>query len=200
MMTALDKQTALVLIDLQKGIASGEKAHPVPDILTNASRLKAAFRQAQLPVVVVHVEPIGAPASLVRSEKGNFPKDAAGQQQALQKMRADGFFDIVDPVKPEPGDLQITKENWDAFYNTPLHDELQKLNVTGIVLAGISTSIGVEGTARSANQRGYNVTFATDAMTDTVAAAHENSLTYIFPRIGELATTDEIIDRLSTPS
>ena len=200
MMTALDKQTALVLIDLQKGIASGEKAHPVPDILTNASRLKAAFRQAQLPVVVVHVEPIGAPASLVRSEKGNFPKDAAGQQQALQKMRADGFFDIVDPIKPEPGDLQITKENWDAFYNTPLHDELQKLNMTGIVLAGISTSIGVEGTARSANQRGYNVTFATDAMTDTVAAAHENSLTYIFPRIGELATTDEIIDRLSTPS
>lgn len=197
MLTALDKQTALVLIDLQKGIASGDKAHPVPGILANASRLKAAFRQENLPVVVVHVEPIGAPASLVRSEKGNFPKDGTGQQQALEKMRADGFFDIVDPVKPEPGDLQIAKENWDAFYNTPLHDELQKLNVTGIVLAGISTSIGVEGTARSANQRGYNITFATDAMTDTVAAAHENSLTYIFPRIGELATTDEIIAKLA---
>lgn len=197
MLTALDKNTALVLIDLQKGIASGEKAHPVPDIIQRAARLQIAFRQTKLPVVVVHVEPIGAPASLVRSEKGNFPKDVAGQQQALEKMREAGFFDIVDPIKPEPGDLQITKETWNAFYNTPLHEELQKRNVTGIVLAGISTSIGVEGTARSANERGYNITFATDAMTDTVAAAHTNSLTYIFPRIGELATTEEIIAKLT---
>ncbi|MCK8491200.1 isochorismatase family protein [Spirosoma sp. RP8] len=196
MLTALDKQTALVLIDLQKGIVNGDKAHPTPTIIHNASRLKAAFRQERLPVIVVHVEPIGAPASLVRSEKSNFPKDAAGQQQALDIMRAAGFFDIVEPIKPESDDIQITKETWDAFYNTSLHEELQKLNITGIVLAGISTSIGVEGTARSANERGYNLTFATDAMTDIVAAAHHNSLTYIFPRIGELATTDEIIAML----
>lgn len=197
MLTALDKQTALVLIDLQKGIVNGEKAHPTSEIVEKASQLKAAFRQENLPVIVVHVEPVGAPASLVRAEKAMFPKDKAGQQQALEKMQAAGFFDIVEPVKPEPGDLSITKESWDAFYNTTLHDELKGLNVTGIVLAGISTSIGVEGTARSANQRGYNITFATDAMTDTVAAAHENSLAYIFPRIGELATTDEIIAKLS---
>ena len=196
MITALDTHTALVLIDLQKGIATGEKAHPIQAIIQHAARLKAAFRKEQLPVVVVHVEPIGSPASVVRSEKGNFPKDAAGQQQAREKMQNAGFFEIVDAIKPEPGDLQITKEGWDAFYNTSLHEELQKLGVTGIVLAGISTSIGVEGTARSANQRGYNLTFATDAMTDTVAAAHENSLTYIFSRIGELATTDEIIAKL----
>ncbi len=198
MLTALDTQTALVLIDLQKGIVSGDKAYPTQEIIQRAALLQAAFRQAQLSIVVVHVEPIGAPASLVRSEKGNFPKDAAGQQQALRKLQADSFFDIVDAVQPESGDIQITKETWNAFYNTPLHDELQKRNVTGIVLAGISTSIGVEGTARSANERGYNITFATDAMTDTVAAAHENSLTYIFPRIGELATTDEIIAKLPT--
>ncbi|GAB2528024.1 isochorismatase family protein [Spirosoma aerophilum] len=198
MLTSLDKHTALILIDLQKGIATGDKAHPVPDVIANAARLKAAFRAAQLPVVVVHVEPIGAPASRVRSERSNFPKDDAGQQQALAEMRKTGFFDIVDPVQPEPDDLQITKETWNAFYNTPLHDELTKRNITGIVLAGISTSIGVEGTARSANERGYNITFATDAMTDNVAAAHNNSLAYIFPRIGELATTQEIMDKLAT--
>ena len=196
MLTALDTQTALVLIDLQKGIATDDKAHPTEKIIQNAARLKAAFRQHKLPVVVVHVEPIGAPASLVRSEKSNFPKDADGQKQAREKMQASGFFDIVDPIKPDSDDIQITKETWNAFFNTPLHEKLQRMNITGIVLAGISTSIGVEGTARSANERGYNITFATDAMTDTVAAAHENSLTYIFPRIGELATTDEIIAQL----
>jgi len=47
-----------------------------------------------------------------------------------------------------------------------LNDELKKRNVTGIVIAGISTSIGVEGTARAASILGYNISFATDAMTD----------------------------------
>ena len=192
----LDPQTALVLIDLQKGIVTGDKAHPTDAVVQHAARLKDAFQQAKLPVVVVHVEPIGASASLVRSEKNQFPKDEAGQEQALEKMRANGFFDIVDPIDPDSGDIRITKETWNAFYNTSLHEELQKRNVTGLVLAGISTSIGVEGTARSANERGYNITFATDAMTDTVAAAHDNSVAYIFPRIGVLATTNEIIEQL----
>jgi nicotinamidase-related amidase len=200
MLTALDTQTALVLIDLQKGIATDGKAHPTETIIRNAARLKEAFHRAKRPVVVVHVEPIGAPASVVRSEKGNFPKDADGQKQAQENMQASGFFDLVDPIKPNSDDIRITKETWNAFYNTSLHEELQKRTITGIVLAGISTSIGVEGTARSANERGYNITFATDAMTDTVAAAHENSLTYIFPRIGELATTDEIIAQLPLAS
>lgn len=111
-------------------------------------------------------------------------------------MHQAGFFDIVDVIQPEPGDIMITKETWNAFFNTPLHEALQQKNVTGIVLAGISTSIGVEGTARSANEYGYNITFAIDAMTDTIAEAHDVSLTYIFPRIGELATTDKIIQKL----
>jgi len=197
MLTELDTRTALVLIDLQKGIATGDKAHPLEAVLNNAARLVAAFRQAQLPIMIVHVEPIGAPASVVRSEKNQLPKDKEGQQQAQEKMSQSGFFDIVEAIQPEPGDILITKETWNAFFNTPLQKELQQRNVTGIVLAGISTSIGVEGTARSANEHGYNITFATDAMTDNVADAHDVSLNYIFPRIGELATTDEIIRKLT---
>ncbi|QKZ12217.1 isochorismatase family protein [Spirosoma sp. KUDC1026] len=196
MLTALDAHTALVLIDLQKGIVAGEKAHPVETVLDNAARLVAAFRQAQLPIVIVYVEPIGSPASVVRSEKNQFPKDKDGQQRALKTMNQAGFFDIVEAIQPESGDIMITKETWNAFFNTPLHEALQQRNVTGIVLAGISTSIGIDGTARSANEYGYNITFAIDAMTDTIAEAHDVSLKYIFPRIGELATTDEIIQKL----
>jgi nicotinamidase-related amidase len=73
---------------------------------------------------------------------------------------------------------------------------LQKRKVTGIVLAGVATSIGVEGTARHASERGYNITFAKDAMTDMFADAHEHILKYIFPRIGEVDDTDKIIEVL----
>ncbi len=196
MITTLDTKTALVQIDMQHGLVSGDKAHPTQPIIDNITRLQTAFRQAGLPVVIVHVEPIGSPASVVRSERNQFPKDEAGQQQMLTQMQTNHFFDIVEPLTPQPGDVTITKETWNAFFNTPLHDELQQRGITGIVLCGISTSIGVEGTARSANERGYNISFATDAMTDNALDAHNYSLTYIFPRIGEPGTTDEIITKL----
>ncbi len=64
------------------------------------------------------------------------------------------------------------------------------------MLTGVSTSAGVESTARSAHEHGYNVTLAVDAMTDTNAEAHENSVQRIFPRLGETGTTAEILPPL----
>ncbi|MEO8764920.1 MAG: isochorismatase family protein [Ginsengibacter sp.] len=91
----------------------------------------------------------------------------------------------------------MTRHTRNAFYEASLHEELQKMTVTGIVLAGVSTSIGIERTARAANERGYTVTFAKDAMTDMFADAHENSLKYIFPTIGEIGDTDQVIEKVS---
>jgi nicotinamidase-related amidase len=65
------------------------------------------------------------------------------------------------------------------------------------VLTGIATSLGVESTARAAHEHGYHVTLATDAMTDIDADAHHNSIERIFPKLGELGTTAEIIELLA---
>jgi len=75
--------------------------------------------------------------------------------------------------------------------------QLRRRKMTGIVLAGISTSIGVESTARHARELGYEVAVASDAVTDTVRAAHENSLQRIFPRLGQVDTTDAILGALA---
>ncbi len=91
------------------------------------------------------------------------------------------------------GDIRVTKRGWNAFYGTELDLELRRRKITGIVLAGISTSIGVESAARAANERGYELTIVTDAVTDTSERAHRNSLEVIFPRIAELATTEEVL-------
>lgn len=187
MITALDKNTALILVDLQKGVVQLPLAKPVSDILENAAKLVEAFRKAALPIVVVNVNPAGAAWTKAR-------KDSNPLQNAPFK---EDWLEIAPEIKTQPGDIFITKHTWGAFYETPLHEELQKRNVTGIVLAGVSTSIGVEGTARGASERGYNVTFAKDAMTDMFADAHENSLKYIFPRIGEIDDTDNIVEKLS---
>jgi len=197
MITAIDPKTALVLIDLQKGIVGMSTAHPAQNIVAKSAQLLTACRAKNLPAVIVNVYPLGAAWTLTRTQSPGVPKDPEAIKQAKEQMEQKGFFDIVPEIEVLEGDIRITKTGWNAFYNTTLDETLKALGITGIILAGISTSIGVEGTARAASERGYNITFAEDAMTDLHADAHENSLKYIFPRIGEIDTTENIIKKLN---
>jgi nicotinamidase-related amidase len=182
MVTALDKHTALVLIDLQQGIVQLPLIDPVAQVVANAAQLLAAFRRAGLPVVLVTVDPTQGAANL----RTDAPRPPLGALPAE-------WLALVPEIKPEPGDMLLTKHTWSAFQVTALDEELRRRHVQGIVLAGIATSMGVESTARAAHERGYNLTFARDAMTDMLASAQHNSLEVIFPRIGEVDTTAAII-------
>ena len=83
-----------------------------------------------------------------------------------------------------------------AFTNTDLEAQLKTRGVTQLVIAGVSTSNGVEATARYAYELGFNVTLAIDAMTDLNLDSHTHSITRIFPKLGETGTTAEIIGLL----
>jgi len=183
-LTTLDPKTALVVIDLQKGIvafAAAQRATElVNGVVEKSAALADAFRRRGLPVVLVNVDPGPQP----RSERtpprtGALPPD---------------WKDIVAEMNPQPSDHRITKHTWGAFTHTDLEAWLRSQGVTEIVLCGISTSIGVESTARSAYELGFNIAFAVDAMADMSAEAHENSTARIFPRLGETAATQEIIN------
>jgi nicotinamidase-related amidase len=181
--TALDPKTALVIIDLQKGIVAMPTAHPVEDVVKHASALANAFRRHDLPVVLVNVS-AGAPG---RTE----------QAPRVREFPA-GWTDLVPELNQQPQDHTVTKRTWGAFTNTGLQEHLKKLGVTQVVVAGVSTSVGVESTARQAHEHGFNVTLAVDATTDTNPDAHHNSITRIFPRLGETGVTREIITLLDS--
>jgi nicotinamidase-related amidase len=177
--TALDPKTALITIDLQKGIVGLPGAHPIGQVIRNASKLAAAFRRVGLPVVLVNV----AGAAPGRSE----------QPRSTREFPA-GWTDLVPELNQHPNDHTVTKRTWGAFTNTGLFEHLKKQGVTQVVIGGVATSIGVESTARQAYEHGFHVALAVDAMTDMNLDAHHNSLTRIFPRLGETGTTDEIIE------
>jgi nicotinamidase-related amidase len=187
MITQLDEQTALVVIDLQNGITQ----RPLPgmkEVVGNASKLVDAFHGKELPVVLVNVNPQNAAWTKTRKEQGS--------NHALPESLPAEWFEITADIHTLSTDIFITKQNWNAFFATALHEELQKKNVTQIVLAGVATSIGVEGTARAASELGYNIAFAKDGMLD-MTEAHDNSIKYIFPRLGEIDTTENIIAKLN---
>ena len=65
-----------------------------------------------------------------------------------------------------------------------------------MVIVGVATSSGVESTARQAHELGFHVVLVTDAMTDSDADAHHNSVTRIFPKMSETGTTRQLLDLL----
>ncbi|MEV0276586.1 isochorismatase family protein [Streptomyces sp. NPDC050610] len=179
--TTLDANTALVLIDLQKGITALPTFSPAADVVARSAELAAAFRERGLPVVLVNVTG-GAPGrTQAGMPGGELPADWA---------------ELVPELDQRPSDITVTKQQWGAFHGTGLDLELRRRGVTQIVLAGIATSIGVESTARAAHEHGYHVTIATDAVTDMDADAHRNSVEKIFPRLGELDSTKAVIGLL----
>ncbi len=179
--TILDPKTALIVIDLQNGIVSLPAAHSIAEVIQKAAALADAFRRRGLPVVLVKV-------TASPSGRTEIPSH-------VQELPA-GWTDLVPELNRQPGDHAVAKQTWGAFTNTGLDEYLKNLGMTQVVIVGVATSIGVESTARHARELGYNVTLATDAMTDKDPDAHFNSVTRIFPRLGETGTTKEIINLL----
>ncbi|HEY2483139.1 MAG TPA: isochorismatase family protein [Caulobacteraceae bacterium] len=179
--TTLDPKTALIVIDLQKGIVGFPTAHPMGGVLASATILTAAFRRRGLPVVLVNVTGGASGRSEHSFDLAGLPADWAG---------------LVPKLDAKPNDLLVTKKTWGAFTNTDLEARLKTLSVTQVVLAGVATSMGVESTARHAHELGFNVTLALDAMTDLSPEAHDNSVARIFPRLGETGSAQGIVDLL----
>jgi nicotinamidase-related amidase len=176
--TQLDTAAALVVIDLQKAVVTIPMAHPASEIIARSARLARAFREKGLPVVLVNVNGI-APG---RTEAGRFKLDFPPD-----------WANLVPELEAQPGDHRVTKQRVGAFIGTSLDAILRERGVTQIVLTGISTSAGVESTARSAYDYGYNVAFVTDAMTDRDAATHGYCVEKVFPRFGERDTTENLL-------
>jgi len=100
---------------------------------------------------------------------------------------------LVPEVGPRESDILITKHQWGAFYGTELDLQLRRRGVRTIVFCGIATNFGVESTARDGWERGYAIVFAEDAMTGLAAEAHQFAISTIFPRLGRVRSTDQIL-------
>jgi nicotinamidase-related amidase len=169
-LTQLDATAALIVIDLQKGIVGLPTAHPGSGIASRSAQLANAFRERGLPVVLVNVT-AAAPG---RTDAG--PRD-------LSSFPSD-WAELVPELEQQPSDYRISKQRVGAFIGTSLDEILRQRGVTQVFLTGVATSGGVEATARSAHDHGYNVVLVVDAMTDMSAETHRHMVEKVFPRPG----------------
>ena len=180
-LTKLDPNAALVVIDLQKGVIGMPTAHPIGEIVGRTAELARGFRKRGLPVVLVNATGMAPGRTDAGRASFSLPPD---------------WMELAPDLEQQPDDCLVSKQRWGALIGTTLHDYLQKRGVTQMFLTGVATGAGVESTARSAYDYGYNVVLETDAMTDRDAEMHRHCLEKIFPRLGETDTTENILKML----
>ncbi len=171
--------TALVLIDLQKGIVGRQASpHAPADVVARAVKLAHAAKRRGVLVVLVRVAFAAERVDAVR-------KDV---EESVPTQTPPGWDELVPELSPL-ADVVVQKRQWGAFYGTDLDLQLRRRGRDTIVLGGIATNFGVESTARDAFERNYQLVFVEDAMTGVVAGDHEFALRRVFPRLGRIAST-----------
>lgn len=182
--------TALVLIDLQHGVVNLSLApRSGAEVVSNSARLANRFREAGAMVVLVRAafSPDGADAL----------KPVTDAPAAHAAARPANWATLVPEIGSAEADLVITKRQWGAFYGTELDLQLRRRGISTIVLGGIATNMGVESTARAAFEHGYQQVFVEDAMTNLFAEGHTFAVQHIFPRIGRVRSTEQVLQAFS---
>jgi nicotinamidase-related amidase len=176
------KDTALVLIDLQKGVlAMPVVPHAAAAIYERSMLLAKRFRDAGAMVVRVRVS-----FSSDLADAPQLPVDQPTNYSALPP----GWDQFPD--SPPPSDLLIIKRQWGAFYGTELDLQLRRRGIGCIVLGGIATNIGVESTARSAAEQNYELVIPEDLCSCVSAERHAFSFKHILPRLARITSSEAI--------
>jgi nicotinamidase-related amidase len=139
----LKHTTALLVIDVQVGLLSS--TYHTEQILTNITDLVMRARKAEVPLFFIQHD--GDPGSRLA-------------------VKTPGW-QIHPAIAPKIGETVLRKRASDAFYQTPLHEELYSRGITHLVISGCKTEMCIDTTSRIAISRGYEVTLVSDAHTTT---------------------------------
>ncbi len=186
------RATALVLIDLQQGIVGrATTPHSAADVVVRCVQL--ARRCRELGALVVRVRVAFDPSGRDRLAS---PVDAPMPSAPLPADWAELVPELDSGPDDGSGDIIVTKRQWGAFYGTDLDLQLRRRGIGTIVIAGIATNFGVESTARDAWERAYHVVFVEDAMTSVAPDMHRFAVETIFPRLGRVRSTADVLGAL----
>ncbi|MGV7209829.1 isochorismatase family protein [Oxalobacteraceae bacterium A2-2] len=180
--------TALVLIDLQHSNVARQLApHSAQDVVQRGAALASAMREAGGAVVYVRV---------LVNELLSLPSDVRVGRDPSAPPLPPQAWELAPEAGWREGDIVIAKRQWGAFHGTGLDQLLRRRGVRTIILGGIATNFGVESTARAATDLGYALLFAEDAMSSVSAELHEFAVRKLFPILGKVRTTEQLLELL----
>ena len=184
-------RTALLVMDYQNDIVGSVSGSERTGLLHRASSVLAATRNAGIPViyVVVSFRP-GHPEVSARNKSFSGMKSIGRLQEGTPGAQVHGS------VRPDAGEVIVTKRRVGAFSTTDLETVLRSKNVTSLVLAGISTSGVVLSTVRWAADADYEIVVLADCCADPDPEVHRVLTGKIFPRQATVANSMDYVHAL----
>lgn len=177
----LPPTTALIVVDVQTGTLPNARTVPVDDLLPRVKQLIDAFRRSDRDVSFVVSS--GTAAGATEYGPGG-------------RVWPEGFADLAPGIENRDDEPVYPRAGWSAFAGTPLARDISMQQITDVVVVGLATTFGVESTARAAADLGFNVTVVVDAVSDPDPAGHERSVTRVFPALGRVTTTQDLVRAL----
>jgi nicotinamidase-related amidase len=166
--------TALVVIDMQRdfvepggfGASLGNDVSLLQPAIAPIGALLQAWRKHQWPIV--HTREAHLPdlsdcpdAKRLRGQPSLRIGDTGPMGRLL--IRGEPGTGIIAALAPRDGEIVVDKPGKGMFWATGLHERLQALGVTHLVLTGVTTEVCVQTSMREANDRGYDCLLVEDA-------------------------------------
>ncbi len=145
-------------------------------------KLLRKARSVKIPVIYVN-----------DSHRPGLKEDREFRKRAEHCIEGTWGAQVVDEVKPQRGDLVITKRRFSGFFETDLDLTLKDLQVETLIVMGVVTNICVRSTIHDAFFRGYKVIVPRDCVMATGEREQESSLYDIETHFGDVTTSDRII-------
>lgn len=200
--------TALVIVDLQ--YASGSREHGLGRLLAAQGRLAdAEYRFARIDRLVVPnsrrlaeaFRSMGAPVIYLTygarlPDFSDAPIHLKEWMKAIDNRVGAREHEIVDELKPLPGELVLNKTTMGAFASTGIESHLRGMGMRNIVVTGVSTNNCVGMTAMEACDRQFGVAIVADA-TGTCSDEMQEATLKTFRRLwGRVLDTDSVIEEM----
>ena len=206
------EHVALIVIDMQRdflepggfGESLGNDVSLLQAIVPATARLIEGFRAAGRPVIHTrecHSPDLSdcPPAKHARGAPGLRIGDAGPMGRIL--IAGEPGAEIVTELFPAEGELVIDKPGKGAFYATDLSAHLERLGVTQLVFAGVTTEVCVQTTMREANDRGFECLIAEDATESYFPQFKRAAIAMIVAQgaiVGWAASVDDVVAALSS--
>ena len=208
------RKTATIVVDMQNDFGTpggmfdraGLDVTEIQKVVPPTERLLAATRRAGIPTIYLKMAysedlaDMGAHASPNRNQHeflnvGKQVTSPTGQESRIL-VRDTWNTEIIDALRPEPGDQVIYKTRFSGFYETNLDAILTEIGVRYLIVAGCTTSVCVESTIRDAMFRDYSAVLAADCASEFPKESHDASLEIIQARFGWVSSSEQLIGAL----
>lgn len=202
------RHTCLLFFDTSKLFVNGPTLKPedrtpvAAAAVRNWQRLLAVARELDMMIAYAHTAQRGDGTNyyprLMDLDENLNPYPAGMRRPMSRAVFGAPEVEVIEEIAPRPQDYMVWKERWNPFYKTTLELSLRRRGIDMLIVAGGATEIGIAATAYAAHSLDFDFVIVADGCTSRHADCHELFMRSVFPRIGRVRTTDQVIAMLRT--